>query len=115
MPIEQRLYKVYEVEVTQDDINYGVRRYPYGCPIAIAIKKKFNADYVFVGMTGGHTGVYCVPVWTWSIVRIGTSDHDGRNCQVKEYQLSSESEIWMGKFDRYEVVEPFVAKFFERV
>lgn len=75
------------VEVTAEDIKKGERGFTWGCPIALAAKRKTGLD--------------------WSVTRMGMRlyDDDGR---LSEYaNIPVEAETFIKKFDAGELVLPF--------
>ena len=74
---------IYRIDVTQEDINCGLRGGSYSCPIALAVKRATKRDKVAVGLRD-----ICVSYGIYT-------------------PLPLEAQRFVRDFDRHAIVKPF--------
>ena len=77
-----------KIEITQHDIDYGVRGEYSLCPIARAVKRKINGEVI---VSGDH-----ISIFTTDIIR-----------KYSYYKLPQKAKDFMQRFDDGKKVKPF--------
>ena len=86
-------FKYFTFNVTQEDIDFAIRKNPHHCPIARAINRT-------LGLPNGSTFVYCGEVFGEITIRLPSVD------DPLFFYNSEESREFATRFDKQEPVEP---------